>query len=68
MEATATTGVWIERLPRGYQMTINTNSKKIRVFSPSKEEILLIECPKGLYPDDVERVRDFVIDSFKLYT
>ena len=49
-------------------MSINTNSKKIRVFSPSKEEILVIECPKGLYPDDVERVRDHVIDSFKLYT
>lgn len=68
MEATATKGVWIERLPRGYTMSVNTNNKKIRVFSPSKEDILGIECPKGLYPDDIERVRDFVIDSFKLYT
>ena len=68
MEATATKGIWIERLPKGYVMWVNTINNKLRVFSPSKEELLIVECPKGIYPVDVDRVRTLALESFNLQT
>lgn len=68
MEATAIKGIWTERLPKGYKMTIDTRVKRFRIFSPSREEILIVDCPKGIYPETVEHVREMTLESFNLKT
>jgi len=65
MNATATKGIWTEKLPKGYSMEINTNENKIVVFGP-KKTLLTFDIEEGIYPRDVENIRSKVIDDFNL--
>ena len=65
MNATATKGIWTEKLPKGYSMEINTDEKKIRVFG-HKKVLETVDIRHEIYPQDVENVRKSMIENFNL--
>jgi len=65
MNSTATKGIWTQDLPKGYSMEVNTNSNKIRVFAP-KRHLLTLDIGHDIYPEDVEKAREKVIEDFNL--
>ena len=67
MEATATKGVWREHLCDGYDLLVDTNRNVITVITPF-DKYLTHKIPGGITINDLMRVKDDVIKTFKLKT
>jgi len=65
MESTATKGVYIERLSKGYYLEIDTKNFEIKVFSPTSY-LKTVAIGHDIYSVDVKNVRESVIENFNL--
>lgn len=65
MNAGSEPGTWWEDIANGYTMKIEKDSNIITVFAPRKQ-LLTYEINGGIYPEDIERVREHVIENFNL--